>query len=56
MIHYHIHDTSSIIKSQNLSFLMSNLAHQKIINKTFGIYTLENHTKYDIFFNSIDLY
>ena len=49
MIHFQIHDTSSIIKSHDLSFLISNLVHHKIINKTFGIYTLENHTKCDVF-------
>ena len=44
-----IHDILFITKSQVISFLISNLASYKILNKTFGFYTLQSHTKCNVF-------
>ena len=52
MIHHfkRIHDTLFFMKIHDFSFLVSNSSHHKIINKTIGFYTLQNHV-----FNSITL-
>ena len=43
-----IHDTFLFMKIHDFSFLIFNLTHHKIKNKTFGIYTLNSHTNCDL--------